>query len=216
MEAAGPASSAPEVEARPLRRMPGFAARALAACGLRYLRLYALELDLRQALPDVAPGIDLHVQAADQRDLELIRVNSEPQGWARVLKDVSSGARCFVALHSGDVAGYTFINDTSMPVLDGVDLGPLAADAVYSFHSHVFDRYRGQRVFQVLLQRVFGLLREEGVRYVCNFVDRDNVASVRARQKLGARGRPVTVITLPVLRPIVRGGTVGQGRLLGP
>ncbi len=199
------------VQARPLRRLPAFLTRALTRCGVRFVRLFLLETDIEGEPPAVEPGLALEVRRAGPAEIEQARAQSSQHEDHRLAQELDAGARCYVALHEGVVAGFTMIDTARIQLMEGVELAPPPEGVAYSFHSHVFERYRGKRVFQTLLSGVGALLRREGIRQLVNVVDRDNAVSIRARRKLGARGRPVALLVLPWMRPRLLGARLSSG-----
>ena len=120
------------------------------------------------------------------------------------------GSTCFVALHQGQVVGYSWVH-RSVIELFGHRVARLSANGSYTTNGFVLPEYRGKKVFQCLTCAVYTRMKAEGYTFTCNLVDRGNVASITARANLGARFQETWILLLPWVGAVV----LGRGFVMG-
>jgi len=181
--------------------------------GVWIWRLYYYETDLHDHSSPTLPGIDVQIrrvppdELSERRD-ELGDFGRRSRGYA-----LARGDRCYFAECSGRLAGYSWVNFHGVSVGPYL-LSPLDEQGVYSHSGFVFPEFRGKRLFQHMLAHVYRELREEGYRFACNMVARDNAASIRTREKFRVVGKRILVVRLPRREPWLVGGPIGTGALL--
>lgn len=176
--------------------------------GLWRLKLMYGERDVTEPIPEVRAGIGVEVRLATKDDLDSVDAAiASPEDLRLFRLSRESGAICFVAWVEGRPAGYSWLNLDALTLSCRV-LRRLPPGYGYQCDSVVFPEFRGRKLFQKLSAAIYVYLREQGRRYACNLVARDNAASIEARRKLGATFRPVTILKFPFFPPFVAGGAL--------
>ena len=177
----------------------------LAAAGVHVFRMYRGERDLEEPLAEPAAGLDFEIADAGPDDLAEL-LDLVPDAQRAACRDAAGfGSSCMLARHAGRIAGYSWY-DLRLLTVRHIRIAELPPDAGYTFASYVLPEFRGQKLFQLLTHRVYGTMRAAGRRRGWNLVERDNAASIAARERLGATFVPVTIVKLPGLRAIYREG----------
>ena len=175
--------------------------RAAALFGVRFYNMLYGERSLLGALPRVEPPRTLQVREATARDLEQMGSELHPAQAEACRIAAGQDSRCVIALDGNEIAGYSWFNTCDIYLLSW-RMQTLPAEGGYTYNSFVRPEHRGQKVFQCLTQAVYSRLAQEGFRFCCNLVDRDNTPSIAARRRLGAVFHPAPILKLPGLDPI--------------
>lgn len=163
--------------------------------GIDVREFVLLRRDLSDPFVEPAVGIDLRVHEASPDEVDHMvssSLESERPGllWAR-----QQGQRCFVAVHRGQIAGYTWIDRDNVELWrNKLVLKRLATDEVYSYLSLVYPQFRGQRIFQKLKLKVYQKMREEGYQIAYSLIYKKNIPSAIAQIRVG--GRPIKRILI--------------------
>ncbi len=161
---------------------------ALRRWGIDVHEFVLLRRDLSDPFIEPVVSIDLEVHEASPGEIDHIvrsSLSRERPGllWAR-----QQGQRCFVAIHLGQIAGYTWVDPDNVELWrKKFILKRLAADEVYSYLSLVYPQFRGQRIFQKLKLKVYQKMREEGCRIAYSLIYKKNMPSAIAQMRVGAR-----------------------------
>jgi len=181
--------------------------------GIRIWPLIYFETSLEKSPLEITPGVEVSVRLVPPDEV-LARIGDfEEEAQRFVRAEVEAGSRCYFAEHDGQLAAYSWISPQEIRWGRYV-LAPVADGGFYSHTSYVCPEFRGNKLFQYVLAHIYRELREEGYKFLCNIVARDNAASLRARQKLGAVPRPICLVYWFRRAPRVWGGPIGRGTLV--
>lgn len=169
--------------------------------GVRFYNMLYGERSLVDAVQTVEPPPGLEIRRAATQDLELLAAQLAPTQAESCSIAAAQQSRCLVAVVGQQVAGYSWLNTADIFLLRW-KVQALPPQGGYTYNSFVRSEYRGQKIFQCLTEAVYSELRQEGLRFCCNLVDRDNAPSVAARKRLGAIFRAAPILKLPGLDPL--------------
>jgi ribosomal protein S18 acetylase RimI-like enzyme len=174
--------------------------RAAALFGVRFYNMLYGERSLLGALQRVEPPRTLQVREATARDLERMDSELDPAQAEACRIAAAQQSRCVIALDGKQIAGYSWVNTHDIHLLSW-RMQALPSEGSYTYNSFVRPEHRGQKIFQCLTEGVYSRLAQEGFRFCCNLVDRDNAPSIAARRRLGAVFHPAPILKLPGLDP---------------
>jgi len=184
--------------------------RAFRRVGFRRVRFNYFETDLRDREFHVPAGIEVAVRRVPPDEIRQRLEELGEFGFRGGERGAAAGDRCYFAEVEGQLAGYSWIS--TQGIRNGRHLlSPVAPKGVYSYLSFVFPDYRGNKLFQRMLCHIYRELQDEGYEFACNLVSRQNVRSIRSRQRFDAVGKPISLLFLPGTKPWVLGGPIGTG-----
>lgn len=186
------------------------ASRLAGFFGIRFYDLYYVEKSLLTEIETVDSPIELIVREATAQELEAIIEKLGPKTRKNFRNAGAIGSTCFIALHKGNIAGYTWINRRHIDLV-GQIAAKLPAEGSYSYNSYVFPEYRGKRVFQSMIRLVYLKMQQENRKFTANLVDKDNLPSIAARERFGATFQNARFLKLPGFRPL----TIGKKFVMG-
>jgi ribosomal protein S18 acetylase RimI-like enzyme len=189
---------------RVLSRLAGF-------FGIRFYDLYYVEKSLLTEIETVDSSIALIVREATAQDLENIMERLGPKTRKNFHTAGAIGSTCFVALHEGNIAGYTWMNRRYIDLVGHI-AAKLPAEGSYSYNSYVFPEYRGKRVFQSMIRLVYLKMQQENRKFTANLVDKDNLPSITARERFGATFQNARFLKLPGFHPLAVGRKFVMGK----
>lgn len=180
------------------------AARTAARVGIRYFDTLYGEKDLSGEIPVFQSSLDLEIRKAGEEEiLTLARIQGGDMEY-RFRFAVDCGGDCYIALSNGEPAGYTWVNKDVM-TMDMTKIIDVPPGGSFHFNSFVFARFRGHKIFQSMISHVYHDLKNQGCVFTGNFVDRENTASIRARNHFDVLFQPVRVLRIPGL-PVISVG----------
>jgi GNAT superfamily N-acetyltransferase len=182
--------------------------------GIRTWPLIYFETSLKDPPPEVVPGVEVSTRLVPSDEVLARTGEFEQQVQRFVRPEVEAGSRCYFAEHDGRLAAYSWVSPQAIRWGNCV-LAPVVDRGFYSHTSYVCPEFRGKKLFQYLLANIYRERRDDGDDFLCNIVARNNAASIRVRQKLGAVGKPICLVYLFGREPRVWGGPLGTGELVG-
>jgi hypothetical protein len=186
------------------------ASRLAGFFGIRFYDLYYVEKSLLSEIEAVDSPIELTIREATGQDLETIMDRLGPEIRKNFHNAGALGSTCFIALHQGNITGYTWMNRRYIDLVGHI-AAKLPAEGSYSYNSLVFPEYRGKRVFQSMIRLVYLKMKQENRRFTANLVDKDNLPSIAARERFGATFQNARFLKLPGFRPL----TIGKKFVMG-
>jgi len=171
-------------------------ARTAARVGIRYFDTLYGEKDLSGEIPVFQSSLDLEIrEATGEEILTLARIQGGDMEY-RFRFAVDCGGTCHIALANGEPAGYTWTNNKIM-TMDMIKIMDVPPGGSFHFNSFVFARFRGHKIFQNMISHVYRELKHQGCLFTGNFVDRENTASIRARNHFDVLFQPVRILRIP-------------------
>lgn len=195
-----------------LRRLIGDLVRPL---GVRFFDVHYLEKDLRGELQAIECPIALEVRLAEETDLAGILARSEPEIAARLERARAIGSTCYVAVHEGKIAGYSWANRKVVD-MGGLIVARMPAEGAYNYESLVFPEFRGNKIFQCLIGAVYADMKAAGCTFTANLVDTHNAASIAARRRHGVAFQSARYLGVPFLGAVPLGRRFVVGAVLKP
>lgn len=189
------------------------ASRIAGLFGIRFYNLYYVEKKLLTNTESVEPSVELKIRNANAKDLSyIIKLlgNSIRKEFEYAM---AIGSTCYVALHDGKVAGYSWVN-CRIIYLNGMHVVTLPDNGSYNTNSYVFPECRGQKVFQSLISRIYSDMKKEGCTFTANLVDKSNAPSIAARKRFSVNFQNAQILKLPGLKPIIVGKPFVMGASL--
>jgi ribosomal protein S18 acetylase RimI-like enzyme len=187
------------------------ASRLAGFFGVRLYDLYYVEKNLLTEIEAVESPIELTIREATDQDLETIMDRLGPKIRQNFQNAGAIGSICFIALHQGNIAGYTWINRRYIDLVGHI-AAALPAEGAYNYNSYVFPEYRGKRVFQSMIRLVYLKMKQENRKFAANLVDKDNQPSIAARERFGATFQSARFLKLPGCRPLIVGKKFIMGK----
>jgi len=175
------------------------AAKVSRAFGIRYHDSLYGEKNLLSELPVVTSPLALDIRKAVERELRDVALLQGGDTLSRFEFAVATGSSCYIAWVDGEPAGYSWTNNRVM-MMDRHRAADVPPCGSFHFNSFVFPQFRGNKIFQCLIYHVYMDLKAQGCKFAGNFVDRENTASIKARQNFGALFQPAKMVKLPGFR----------------
>ncbi len=166
--------------------------------GIRYFDSLYGEKNLNTDIPPVDSPLDHEISLASKkevRDVAGLQGGEIPFRFEFAMKN---GSSCYIAWAEGKPAGYTWI-DTRVMMMDMMKIIDVPPGGSFHFNSVVFPEFRRNKLFQSMIYRVYTDLKSQGYRYTGNFVDRDNTASIKAREHFNVLFQPARFSRIPGL-----------------
>ena len=176
-----------------------FAARTSRTLGIRYHDSLYGEKNLLTEIPVVKSPLDLDIRKAEDTEIKHMALLQGGDTLSRFEFAVNTGSSCYIAWAEGQPAGYSWTNNRVMMV-DRQKAADVPPNGSFHFNSFVFPQFRGNKIFQCLIYHVYMDLKSQGRSFAGNFVDRENIASIKARQHFGVVFQPVQIVKLPGIR----------------
>lgn len=127
-------------------------------------KIYRIELDRYRPAEDEAIPFDYRLLGTDEGDL--IDQVEQLEDWldGSVRRRLSDGALCLAGLDGDRLAGFNLVsfNDVEIPLIHY--RWRLKPHCAWSEQITVHNNYRGRGVAQTLRHRMFGLLKQRGIR----------------------------------------------------
>lgn len=187
-----------------------FAASTSRALGIRYHDSLYGEKNLLSEIPAVTSPLDMEIRLASEREIREVALLQGDDTLSRFEFALNTGSFCYIAWVGGEPAGYSWANKLVMMV-DRNKAADVPPGGAFHFNSFVFPRFRGNKIFQCLIYNIYKDLKSQGCKFAGNFVDRENIASIRARQHFGVFFQPARMIKLPGFHLF----TIGKGFVPG-
>ena len=187
-----------------------FAAGTSRLLGIRYHDSLYGEKNLLSEIPEVISPLDLEIRLASDREIRELALMQGGDTLSRFEFAVNTGSFCYIAWVGGNPAGYSWANKIVMMV-DRSKAADVPSGGAFHFNSFVFPRFRGNKIFQCLIYHIYSDLKSQGCRFAGNFVDRENMASIRARQHFDVLFQPAKMVKLPGFHLF----TIGKGFVTG-
>ena len=174
--------------------------------GIAFHRAFVCRKDLLGEIPHIEPAIAVIISQATPADLSSIqkKLFSDPVHAGYFEKYLKSNSICLVAKHNGEIIGYVWNSNRNMRFASHI-IRELKPGYMLSFAGYVFKEYRGQKVFEALIEAQYRMARDQGYRYFINFVTVGNVPAIKAREKFGVSVKRINLILLPCGRSLVFG-----------
>jgi GNAT superfamily N-acetyltransferase len=146
-----------------------------------------------------------HVRLANHEDLDNIIAITGMEIKERFERNLHLKSTCYVADFDGVIAGYSWTNRHVMSLL-GMRLCCLSGNNIFLHDVFVFPEYRGKKIFQDMLYKVYDEMAHEGFLTISCFVDKDNSPSIAGFKRIGFKFKTAPILKLPGIRPFVIGG----------
>lgn len=169
--------------------------------GVRFFNMLYGERSLVDAVHHVEPPPGLGIRQATAQDLGFLATELAPAQAKSCRIAAAQQSRCFVAVIDQRVAGFSWFNTGDIYLLSW-RVQALPPEGGYTYNSFVQPQFRGQKIFQCLTEGVYSALKQAGLEFCCNLVDKNNAPSVVARKRLGALFHPAPILKLPGLDPL--------------
>jgi hypothetical protein len=156
------------------------AAGAAKILGIRYFDSLYGEKNLLTDIPSVNSPLDHEIRLADKEEIRKIAGIQGGDTLFRFEFALETGSSCYIVWAGGKPAGYTWIN-TRVMMMDMMKVIDVPDGGSFHFNSVVFPEFRRNKLFQCMIYRVYKDMKDQGYKFTGNFVDRDNTASIKAR-----------------------------------
>lgn len=195
-------------ESSAARRLAGRVARR---CGVLFFDFIHAEIACGRLQP---PGAHLSrgIEAgpAAPADLEAL-LGALPAPLSKhARQDFAPGCTCYLARRDGEPAGFSFLS-RSHRVVFGLEREPLPVATAYHFFGLVFLEHRRRGVYSTLLQAMAADLGREGFARLTSLVRRNNLPSLAAHRRSGARLESRRILKLPGIRALHFGARADGG-----
>jgi hypothetical protein len=183
-------------------------------CGCSYHSLYYFEKNLRlfNDQDSVKAEIDLLIREATIEDINNILKQVGESDSKMINNYLKNESTCFVALYENKIIGYSWISFKKV-LFCGLPLRSLSKTGVFGFGGFVFPEYRNKKVFEALISYYCREMKRQGFIFVGNFVVRNNLPALKARQRFDSLKKKAVIITIFNL-PILIGNSIGKGKLI--
>jgi hypothetical protein len=148
--------------------------------GIRYFDCLYGEKNLLSDIPSVNSLLAHEIRLADREEIRDIARIQGGDTLFRFEFALETGSSCYIVWAEDKPAGYTWIN-TQVMMMDMMKVIDVPAGGSFHFNSVVFPEFRRNGLFQCMIYRVYKDLKDQGYKFTANFVNRDNTASIRAR-----------------------------------
>lgn len=150
---------------------------------------YLMECNVDEFQP-VEPEIVFKTVSAGGGDLDFIKESLKDTTYPGVIDYALKRGLTVYCARSREVLGFLVGNPDYISI-EGALVKYLNPDEAYIYGVFVYPKYRGKKVFQGMLSDVYRKLFDGGVRRVYSLVEKGNVESIKAQEKIGARREPV-------------------------
>ncbi|HKY31591.1 MAG TPA: GNAT family N-acetyltransferase [Candidatus Polarisedimenticolia bacterium] len=162
---------------------------------VRFERMRVLRRSTWFSVPEAAlTGEGIRSHQVDEAGLAMLR-GAFPHNAGEYARRLRRGDRCVLVTVEGAPAGMTWARLDLSSLREKGCLLQLPPGAAWVFDTFVRPELRGRRLFQVLMDAVFGMLRAGGTAWTYLAVHHENEASVRAHRRIGFR----PALTLSIL-----------------
>lgn len=186
-------------ESSAARRLAGRVARR---CGVLFFDFVHAEIDCaRIRSVGALPSCGIETGPAAPADLEALlgALPAPLAGQAR--QQLVPGCTCYLAKRDGEPAGFSFLS-RSHRVVFGLEREPLPVGTAYHFFGLVFLEHRRRGVYSTLLQAMAADLGAEGYVRLTSLVRRNNLPSLAAHRRSGARLVSRRILKFPGIRAL--------------
>ncbi|MHB8836874.1 MAG: GNAT family N-acetyltransferase [Candidatus Methylomirabilia bacterium] len=190
------------------RRLAGRVARR---CGVQFFDFIHADIACeRFRLVGAHPSRGVEAAPAAPADFETLlgALPAALAGHAR--QHLVPGCTCYLAKRDGEPAGFSFLS-RSHRVVFGLEREPLPVATAYHFFGLVFLEHRRQGVYSTLLQAMAADLGREGFARLTSLVRRNNLPSLAAHRRSGARLESRRILKLPGIRALHFGARADGG-----
>ena len=164
---------------------------------MRFLGLVHAEIACERPGPARAPtrrGIE--AEPAAPADLAALLESMPALLAGHVRRHLEPGGSCYLAKREGELAGFSFLS-RSHRVVFGLAREPLPVGTAFHFSGLVFPEHRRHGVYSTLLRAMAFDLGREGFLSLTSLVRRNNLPSLAAHRRAGARLERGSILRLP-------------------
>ena len=151
-----------------------------------YYKFYVYQTSITEPINEIPIPIKLDFKWANADDIndldEMLYVFSQKDK-EFTINQLKNGAKCFFALHEGEVVGYSFARFDKLEV--SKYCLNLPQDKVYRFNTFVLKKWRGKRLLNAIESHGSADLRAIGKKFIIGFIHKDNKASIKGRERMG-------------------------------
>jgi hypothetical protein len=145
------------------------------------------ELDLIKKISKITLPLILSFRFGNKEDLNSMDHGIYDYSNKEILyfnNRLDQGDRFLLAIHNGSIVGYVWIMKDCMELSVHNHIS-LSSNKSYIYKGFVLDEYRGNRILNGMDYFVIDLMRTEGKKFIITTVSIRNVASNKARRRIG-------------------------------
>ena len=162
---------------------------------LRYIRknivgvtkVFIYEFDLNNITFKINSGLDIFIRLATEKDIDLMdyeNYNYDENVKKYAKERLEKGDTCILALYNGKLIGYVWIMYDLLEI-SKFNLISLSKNRGSFYNIFILKELRGKRIANSLDYYINDMLRKSGKRYIVILVDKDNIASIKNRERAG-------------------------------
>ena len=166
--------------------------------GIRYFDSLYGEKNLKTDIPSVESPLEHQIRLASEEEIRDIAGIQGGDTLFRFEFAMRNGSSCYIARAGDKPAGFTWVN-TRVMMMDMMKVIDVPPGGSFHFNSVVFPEFRRNKLFQSMIYFVYNDLKDKGYEFTGNFVDRDNIASIKAREHFNVLFQTARIGRLPGL-----------------
>jgi hypothetical protein len=179
--------------------------------GVRVARLYYFEKNLSDPIAKINPKIELVIKGATKKEISKLKKQVIHERGKDFLYDKQG--KCLIAIHKDKIVGFIWINNKNV-YFNQDKIEKISNNGSFIYQGYVFERFRGNRVFEKLIETAYTQEKNNGKTFCAGFVDIHNPAALSVQKRFKVNLKKVWLIILPFSKKIITGCQIGKGVLI--